>query len=223
MAKKSSVLRQERRQTGGGEVPKEAELTDFEMRFLEEPILTLPLSTPFDSDKPQYPSTSTSALLIPPVTPSQNTEKITEYDSSSDPSNAVMDMNDLKPTPKIARPLKETLAMFRKRAKTPTAPSAAARAAACIEEEHRMKIKYMEMDEERKNEEHQLRMEQLSNNMKMDEERKNEEHKLRNEEHKLRMELLRIKIAHAKEKMEVQKILVTTLKDSPKIYLQNTE
>ncbi|GFT21931.1 hypothetical protein TNCV_2383201 [Trichonephila clavipes] len=79
------------------------------------------------------------------------------------------------------------------------------------------------MDEERKNEEHQLRMEQLSNNMKMDEERKNEEHKLRNEEHKLRMELLRIKIAHAKEKMEVQKILVTTLKDSPKIYLQNTE
>ncbi|GFX46426.1 hypothetical protein TNCV_238881 [Trichonephila clavipes] len=88
----------------------------------------------------------TSALLIPPVTPSQNTEKITEYDSSSDPSNAVMDMNDLKPTPKIARPLKETLAMFRKRAKTPTAPSAAARAAACIEE-HRMKIKYMEMDE----------------------------------------------------------------------------
>ncbi|GFW15558.1 hypothetical protein TNCV_4656981 [Trichonephila clavipes] len=56
--------------------------------------------------------------------------------------NAVMDMNDLKPTPKIARPLKETLAMFRKRAKTPTAPSAAARAAVCIEE-HRMKIKYM--------------------------------------------------------------------------------
>ncbi|GFW86521.1 myb_DNA-bind_5 domain-containing protein [Trichonephila clavipes] len=157
MAKKSSVLRQERRQTGGGEVPKEAELTDFEMRFLEEPILTLPLSTPFDSDstdieisKPQYPSTSTSALLIPPVTPSQNTEKITEYDSSSDPS------------------------LCSKRAKTPTAPSAAARAAACIEEEHRMKIKYMEMDEERKNEEHQLRMEQLSNNMKMDEERKNE-------------------------------------------------
>ncbi|GFW46994.1 myb_DNA-bind_5 domain-containing protein [Trichonephila clavipes] len=222
MAKKSSVLRQERRQTGGGEVPKEAELTDFEMRFLQEPILTLPLSTPFDSDstdieisKPQYPSTSTSALLIPPVTPSQNTDKITEYDSSSDPSNAVMDMNDLKPTPKIARPLKETLAMFRKRAKTPTAPSAAARAAACIEE-HRMKIKYMEMDEERKNEEHQLRMEQLSNNMKMDEERKNEEHKLR-------MELLRIKIAHAKEKMEAQKILVTALKGSPKIYLQNTE
>ncbi|GFX47477.1 uncharacterized protein TNCV_618361 [Trichonephila clavipes] len=193
MAKKSSVLRQERRQTGGGEVPKEAELTDFEMRFLEEPILTLPLSTPFDSDKPQYPSTSTSALLIPPVTPSQNTNKITEYDSLSDPSNAVIDMNDLKQTPKIARPLKETLAMFRKRAKT-TAPFAAARAAACIEEEHRMKIKYMEMDEERKNEEHQLRMEQL-----------------------------RIKIAHAKEKIKAQKILVTTLKGSPKIYLQNTE
>ncbi|GFX51209.1 uncharacterized protein TNCV_2735601 [Trichonephila clavipes] len=124
-----------------GEVPKEAELTDFEMRCLEDPILTLPLSTPFDSDstdveisKPQYPSTSTPALLIPPVNPSQNTDKITEYDSSSDPSNAVMDMNDLKPTPKIARPLKETLAMFRKHAKTPTAPSAAARAAACIEE-----------------------------------------------------------------------------------------
>ncbi|GFX23328.1 hypothetical protein TNCV_4936431 [Trichonephila clavipes] len=132
MARKSSVLRQERRQTGGGDVPKEAELTDFEMRFLEEPILTLPLSTPFASDstdieisKPQYPSTSTSALLIPPVTPSQNTDKITEYDSSSDPSAT-----------------EETLAMFRKRAKTPTAPSAAARAAACIEEEHRMKIKY---------------------------------------------------------------------------------
>ncbi|GFW03234.1 hypothetical protein TNCV_463481 [Trichonephila clavipes] len=72
------------------------------------------------------------------------------------------------------------------------------------------------MDEERKNEENQLRMEQLSNNMKMDEERKNEEHKLW-------MELLRIKIAHAKEKMEAQKILVTALKGSPKIYLQNTE
>ncbi|GFX60498.1 hypothetical protein TNCV_1182171 [Trichonephila clavipes] len=109
MAKKSSVLRQERRQTGGGEVPKEAELTDFEMRFLEEPILTLPLSTPFDSD-------------------------------STDIEISIMDMNDLKPTPKIARPLKETLAMFRKRAKTPTAPFAAARAAACMEE-HRMKIK----------------------------------------------------------------------------------
>ncbi|GFW42005.1 myb_DNA-bind_5 domain-containing protein [Trichonephila clavipes] len=108
--------------TGGGEVPKEAELTDFEMRFLEEPILTLPLSTPFDSDKPQYPSTSTSALLIPPVTPSQNTEKITEYDSSSDPSNAVMDMNDLKPTPKIARPLKETLAMFKTCQNTNSSP-----------------------------------------------------------------------------------------------------
>ncbi|GFX24181.1 hypothetical protein TNCV_2436741 [Trichonephila clavipes] len=196
MAKKSSVLRQERRQTGGGKVPKEAELTDFELR----------------TSIPQYIN---FCFVDSPVTPSQNTDKITEYDSSSDPSNAVMDMNDLKPTPKIARPLKETLAMFRKRAKTPTAPSAAARAAACIEE-HRMKIKYMEMDEERKNEEHQLRMEQWSNNMKMDEERKNEEHKLR-------MELLRIKIAHAKEKMEAQKILVTTLKGSPKIYLQNTE
>ncbi|GFW16308.1 myb_DNA-bind_5 domain-containing protein [Trichonephila clavipes] len=110
MAKKSSVLRQERRQTGGGQVPKEAELTDFEMRFLEEPILTLPLSTPFDSD-------STDIEIF---------------------QNAVMDINDLKPTPKIARPLKETLAIFRKHAKTPTAPSAAA----CIEEEHRMKIKY---------------------------------------------------------------------------------
>ncbi|GFS88643.1 hypothetical protein TNCV_1462411 [Trichonephila clavipes] len=161
------------RQTGVGEVPKEAELLDFEMRFLEESILTLPLSTPLDSDstnieisKPKYPSTSTSASLIPPVIPSQNTDKITEHDSSSDPSNVGMDMNDLKPTPKIARPLKETLAMFRKRAKTKTALSASARAAACIEEEHRMKIKYMEMDEERKNEEHQWRMEQLSNNMK---------------------------------------------------------
>ncbi|GFX60529.1 hypothetical protein TNCV_1182481 [Trichonephila clavipes] len=39
----------------------------------------------------------------------------------------------------------------------------------------------------------------------MDEERKNEEHQLR-------MEQLRIKIAHAKEKIELQKILVTTLK-----------
>ncbi|GFW69001.1 hypothetical protein TNCV_2918991 [Trichonephila clavipes] len=42
----TSLFRQESRQTGGGEVPKETELTDFEMRFLEEPILTLPLSTP---------------------------------------------------------------------------------------------------------------------------------------------------------------------------------
>ncbi|GFT69923.1 myb_DNA-bind_5 domain-containing protein [Trichonephila clavipes] len=151
MAKKSSVLRQERRQTGGGEVPKEAELTDFEMRFLEEPILTLPLSTPFDSDSTDIEISSKTSIPqyinfcfvdSPCDSPSQNTEKITEYDSSSDPSNTVMDMNDLKPTPKIARPLKETLAMFRKHAKTPTAPSAAARAAACIEEEHRMEIKY---------------------------------------------------------------------------------
>ncbi|GFS88699.1 hypothetical protein TNCV_1462751 [Trichonephila clavipes] len=95
----------EGRQTGGGEVPKEAELTDFEMRFLEESILTLPLSAPFDSDstdieisKPQYPSTSTSASLIPPVIPSQNTDKITEHDSSSDPLNLG------GPTGKILRP-----------------------------------------------------------------------------------------------------------------------
>ncbi|GFY70107.1 myb_DNA-bind_5 domain-containing protein [Trichonephila inaurata madagascariensis] len=200
MSKKNSVLRQERRQTRGVEVKKEAELTEFEVTFLEEPIPTLPLSTPFDSDstdiefsKPQYPSTSTSASLIPPVTPSQNLDKITEYDSSSDSSNTGME-NDLNPTPKKAMPLKETLEMFRKSVKTPTAPSAAAKAAACIEEEHRIKIRYMEMDEERKN-----------------------------EEHKLRMELLMIKIALAKEKMEAQKILITTLKGSPKIYLQNTE
>ncbi|GFR11207.1 myb_DNA-bind_5 domain-containing protein [Trichonephila clavata] len=138
----------ERRRTGGGEVPKEAELTDFEMRFLEEPILTLPLYTPFDSDKSPYtPSTSNSVSLIPPVS-LQSTDKITEYDCSSDPSNAGMD------TPKIVRPLKETLSMFRKRGKKATAPSAAARAAACIEDEHRLNIKHME-------EEHKLRMELL--------------------------------------------------------------
>ncbi|GFW62638.1 hypothetical protein TNCV_1886851 [Trichonephila clavipes] len=94
MAKKSSVLRQERRQTGGGEVPKEAELTDFEMsqfwllRHKTPHSLTHSLdsnSTDIEISKPQYPNTSTSALLIPPVTPSQNTDKITEYDSSSDP------------------------------------------------------------------------------------------------------------------------------------------
>ncbi|GFR33887.1 myb_DNA-bind_5 domain-containing protein [Trichonephila clavata] len=104
MSKKSGILRQERRRTGGGEVPKEAELTDFEMRFLEEPILTLPLYTPFDSDS-------------------------TEIEISR------MD------TPKIERPLKETLSMFRKRGKKATAPSAAARAAACIEDEYRLNIK----------------------------------------------------------------------------------
>ncbi|GFQ74474.1 myb_DNA-bind_5 domain-containing protein [Trichonephila clavata] len=149
----------ERRRTGGGEVPKEAELTDFEMRFLEEPILTLPLYTPFDSDSteieisksPYTPSTSNSASLIPPVS-LQSTDKITEYDCSSDPSNAGMDTP--KPTPKIVRPLKETLSMFRKRGKKATAPSAAARAAACIEDEHRLNIKHME-------EEHKLRMELL--------------------------------------------------------------
>ncbi|GFQ81845.1 myb_DNA-bind_5 domain-containing protein [Trichonephila clavata] len=159
MSKKSGILRQERRRTGGGEVPKEAELTDFEMRFLEEPILTLPLYTPFDSDSteieisksPYTPSTSNSASLIPPVS-LQSTDKITEYDCSSDPSNAGMDTS--KPTPKIERPLKETLSMFRKRGKKATAPSAAARAAACIEHEHRLNIKHME-------EEHKLRMELL--------------------------------------------------------------
>ncbi|GFR07755.1 myb_DNA-bind_5 domain-containing protein [Trichonephila clavata] len=149
----------ERRRTGGGEVPKEAELTDFEMRFLEEPILTLLLYTPFDSDSteieisksPYTPSTSNSASLIPPVS-LQSTDKITEYDCSSDPSNAGMDTP--KPTPKIERPLKETLSMFRKRGKKATAPSAAAKAAACIEDEHRLNIKHME-------EEHKLRMELL--------------------------------------------------------------
>ncbi|GFT27291.1 uncharacterized protein TNCV_5140751 [Trichonephila clavipes] len=174
MAKKSSVLRQERRQTGSGEVPKEAELTDFEMRFLEEPILTLPLSTPFDSDSTDIEISMLLKFSSFSLFWGLHYELIPGFCIYLNVyiHNAVMDMNDLKPTPKIARPLKETLAMFRKRAKTPTAPSAAARAAACIEEEHRMKIKYMEMDEERKNEEHQLRMEQLSNNMKMDEERK---------------------------------------------------
>ncbi|GFQ81093.1 myb_DNA-bind_5 domain-containing protein [Trichonephila clavata] len=92
------------RRTGGGEVPKEAKLTDFEMRFLEEPILTLPLSTPFDSgsteieiSKSPYPP-QILLRLIPPVT-LQSTDKITEYDCSSDPSNAGMDTP--KPTPKI--------------------------------------------------------------------------------------------------------------------------
>ncbi|GFR17511.1 hypothetical protein TNCT_731511 [Trichonephila clavata] len=122
------------------------------MRHLEEPILPLPLSTPFDSDnteieistifkmstifffetKSQYPSTSTSASFIPRVTPQSTDDKISEYDCShtSDSSNAGLDSNELKSTFKIARSLKETLTMFRKRAKKPTAPSAAARAAA---------------------------------------------------------------------------------------------
>ncbi|GFQ97075.1 myb_DNA-bind_5 domain-containing protein [Trichonephila clavata] len=141
MNKKSSILQQERR-TGDGEVPKEAELTDFEMRFLEEPILTLPLSTPFDSDSTEIeiskcsyppPRASTSASLIPPVT-LQSTDKISKYDCSSDAS--------------------ETLSMFRKCGKKPTAPSAAARAATCIEDEHRLNTKHME-------EEHKLRLELL--------------------------------------------------------------
>ncbi|GFR23539.1 myb_DNA-bind_5 domain-containing protein [Trichonephila clavata] len=141
----------ERRRTGGGEVPKEAELTDFEMRFLEEPILTLPLYTPLTAtvrkSKFQYVK---FCFVFPCV--STGTDKITEYDCSSDPSNAGMDTP--KPTPKIERPLKETLSMFRKRGKKATAPSAAARAAACIEDEHRLNIKHME-------EEHKLRMELL--------------------------------------------------------------
>ncbi|GFR22707.1 myb_DNA-bind_5 domain-containing protein [Trichonephila clavata] len=156
MSKKSGILRQERRRTGGGEVHKEAELTDFEMRFLEEPILTLPLTatvrkSKFQVKSPYTPSTSNSASLIPPVS-LQSTDKITEYDCSSDPSNTGMDTP--KPTPKIERPLKETLSMFRKRGKKATAPSAAARVAACIEDEHRLNIKHME-------EEHKLRMELL--------------------------------------------------------------
>ncbi|GFU72599.1 hypothetical protein TNCV_3350621 [Trichonephila clavipes] len=156
MAKKSSVLRQERRQTGGGEVPKEAELTDFEMRFLEEPILTLPFSTPLTAtvriSKFQNLNTPVHqlCLLTSCDFPTQNTEKITEYDSSSDPSNAVMDMNDLNSTPKIARPLEGDISYVPKTCQNTNSSSAAARAAACIEEEHRMKIKYMEMNEERK-------------------------------------------------------------------------
>ncbi|GFQ95549.1 hypothetical protein TNCT_664831 [Trichonephila clavata] len=92
--------------------------------------------------------------------------------------NAGMDIP--KPTAKMARSLKDTFTMFCKSGKKPTAPSAAA----CIEEEHRLKIKHME------------------------------------EEHKLRMELLRAKIKQTKAKTEVQKSLLATLKDSPKIFLQ---
>ncbi|GFQ76210.1 hypothetical protein TNCT_392201 [Trichonephila clavata] len=70
----------------------------------------------------------------------QSTDKISEYECSSDPSNAGMDTP--KPTPKIETSLKETLSMFRKCGKKPTAPSAAA----CIEE-HRLNIKHMEVEQ----------------------------------------------------------------------------
>ncbi|GFQ85611.1 hypothetical protein TNCT_476861 [Trichonephila clavata] len=59
-------------------------------------------------------------------------------------------MDMLKPTPKIARSLKDTLTMFSKCDKQPTAPTAVA----CIEEEHRLNIKHME-------EGHKLRIELL--------------------------------------------------------------
>ncbi|GFR18410.1 myb_DNA-bind_5 domain-containing protein [Trichonephila clavata] len=94
----------ERRRTGGGEVPKEAELTDFEMRFLEEPILTLPLYTPFDSDSTEieisskisiHPQYVKFCFVDSPVS-LQSTDKITEYDCSSDPSNAGMDTPNLR-------------------------------------------------------------------------------------------------------------------------------
>ncbi|GFQ79667.1 hypothetical protein TNCT_52661 [Trichonephila clavata] len=55
-----------------------------------------------------------------------------------------------KPTPKIARSLKDALTKFSKCDKQPTAPTAVA----YIEEEHKLNIKHME-------EEHKLRMELL--------------------------------------------------------------
>ncbi|GFR04376.1 hypothetical protein TNCT_505271 [Trichonephila clavata] len=67
-----------------------------------------------------------------------------------------METNELKPMPKNSEVIKGDNHNVCKRAKKPTAPSAAARAAACIEDvcEHRLNMKYME-------EEHKLQMELL--------------------------------------------------------------
>ncbi|GFW45988.1 uncharacterized protein TNCV_3276061 [Trichonephila clavipes] len=172
MAKKSSVLWQERRQTGGGEVPK-VELTDFEMR----------------TSIPQY----INCFVDCPVTPSKNTDKITEYDSSSDPSNAVMDMNDLKPTPKIARPLKETLAMFRKRAKTPTAGvrngSFGLSSVQNLASKRNARGKKDELDERKRKEERELAERKRKEGIELAERKRKEEMELAERKRKEEMEL----------------------------------
>ncbi|GBN91449.1 hypothetical protein AVEN_85697-1 [Araneus ventricosus] len=201
LRQKSTCLRQELRKTGGGEVAKEVELSTLERRFLEEPILTLPLSTPYDSDTSQMEilksqdKSNADDPFVRPLTPSQNASaEASELDTSSmnfldsslevpesdyeklvletpEPSS-VSEASGVK-TPK-QRSLRDTLMMFRKNTKKQAAPSAAARAAACIEAEHKQSIKYMQKEEERKEKqaeadrkEQELRMDLLREKIKL--------------------------------------------------------
>ncbi|GBO17448.1 hypothetical protein AVEN_151989-1 [Araneus ventricosus] len=86
---KSTHLRQELRKIGGGEVAEEVELSTLERRFLEEPILMLPLSTLYDSDTSQMEilksqdKSNADDPFVRPLTPSQNAStKASELDTS---------------------------------------------------------------------------------------------------------------------------------------------
>ncbi|GFS71091.1 myb_DNA-bind_5 domain-containing protein [Nephila pilipes] len=199
LTKKRNVIRQERRKSGGGEVSEETELKDGEMRFLGEPQLTLSMLTPLDSDSTEaeisksqdsFSNASTSDPFVLPVTPSQGTSaKASTLNNPFDPSIVECWSNAETPLKaEIPKPTSE-----------PTAPSAAARAAACIEVEHLQTMKYMEREEIRK------------------EKRAEAE----NKEHELRMELLREQIKLTKTKTKFHEKLVSTLEENPKLFFQN--
>ncbi|CAL1278818.1 unnamed protein product [Larinioides sclopetarius] len=46
-------FRQEQWKTDGGQVPKDVQISEFELSYLAEPMLTMPMSTPWDSDTSQ--------------------------------------------------------------------------------------------------------------------------------------------------------------------------
>ncbi|GBO01214.1 hypothetical protein AVEN_69878-1 [Araneus ventricosus] len=161
LRQKSTRLRQKQRKTGGGEVLKEVELSTLGRRFLAEPILTLPLSTL--CDKSQDKSNSVDDSFVCPLTPSQSasaeaseldTSNMNFLDSSFEaPQSSYEGLASETPesasvsaeasgvkTPK-QKSLRETLMMLRKNTKKQAAPSAAAKAAACIKAEHTHNIK----------------------------------------------------------------------------------
>lgn len=212
LSKKNSVLCQERRKTGGGEEPNE-ELTDddVEMRLLVDPIPMMPVSTLFDGadTKPDISisqddisTTSASDPLINPIIPSQQSTstKTSDMDASLDPSRMTCSNSEeivkAKPSHQVSglttKPfskLRENLTMFRKNSREPTASSTAARAAACIETEHRTTMRHM-LNEER---------------------RKEKQSEAEYAEHELRMELLREQIKQTKTKTKLYEELLASL------------
>ncbi|CAL1301582.1 unnamed protein product, partial [Larinioides sclopetarius] len=139
----------------------------FELSYLAEPMLTMPMSTPWDSDTSQMEiqkSLDKTICVDDPHLPA--TSHVSTEDSEMDtsimnrleqtfevtPSSLILETPEQAPEMKSPsgkqKSLRETLMMFRKNIKKQTAPSAATRAAVCIEEEHVQKIKYMQKEEE---------------------------------------------------------------------------